>query len=236
MKKRLIKKFIPKFVLLRLRKYRGIKYSKKLSNMNTQDIFTEIYNNNYWQSNESASGPGSSLSQTESLIKDFENLLNEMKIKSVLDIPCGDFKWMQKVNISKIDYIGADIVEELIKKNIEKYKSKNINFRVLNLITDPLPKSDLIIVRDCLVHFSNADIYNAMRNIKLSGCKYILTTTFTNYNLNHDIVTGDWRRINLQENPFNFPKPILIINENCTEGDGEYKDKSMALWKISETQ
>ena len=48
-----------------------------------------------------------------------------------------------------------------------------------------------------------------------------------------DIVTGDWRPLNLQDKPFNFPSPILIINENCTEDGGEYSDKSMALWDIS---
>ena len=57
-----------------------------------------------------------------------------MKITSVLDIPCGDFNWMQKVDLSNIEYIGADIVEELIKKNIEIYEGKNnLRFKVLNL-------------------------------------------------------------------------------------------------------
>jgi hypothetical protein len=91
----------------------------------------------------------------------------------------------------------------------------------------------MIIVRDCLVHLSYEDINSAIKNIKSSGSKYLLTTTFTNYHLNHDIVTGDWRPLNLQEKPFNFSSPILVINENCTEGNGEYKDKSMAMWDIS---
>lgn len=95
-----------------------------------------------------------------------------------------------------------------------------------------MPKSDIVIIRDCLVHFSYEDIFNAIKNIKSSGSKYLLTTTFTNNHFNHDIVTGHWRRLNLLEKPFNFPSPILVINENCTEGNGESKDKSMALWEI----
>ena len=157
-----------------------------------------------------------------------------MNIMSILDLPCGDFNWMQKVDLSKIDYVGADIVEELINKNIRQYKEKaNLKFKVINLITDPLPKTDIIIIRDCLVHLSYEDIYSAIKNIKSSGAKYLLTTTFTNYNMNHDIVTGDWRPLNLQKKPFNFSSPILVINENCTEDNGKYKDKSMALWDIS---
>ena len=208
---------------------------REYKNKTTNEVFTKIYENNHWKSSESVSGAGSELEQTKSLRKNLEKILNDMKITSVLDIPCGDFRWMQKVDLSKIDYIGADIVEELIKINKEQYKEKsNFKFMVLNLIKEPLPKSDIIIIRDCLVHLSNADIFAAMNNIKSSGCKYLLTTTFPNHHLNSDITTGAWRTINLQEKPFNLPSPILIINENCTEGNREYKDKSMALWELSE--
>ena len=229
---KLIKKFIPAWLLRWYRK-RNMKISK-FQNMSTNEVFTEIYNNNLWKSSESISGTGSDISQTKSLIKDLDKLLTDMTITSVLDIPCGDFKWMQKVDLLKIDYIGADIVDELIKSNIRQYKERgNFKFKVLNLITDPLPKSDIIIVRDCLVHLSYENIYSAIKNIKSSGSKYLLATTFTNYHLNFDIVTGEWRPLNLQEKPFNFPSPILVINENCTEDNGKYKDKSMALWEIS---
>lgn len=200
--------------------------------MSTKETFTEIYKTNFWSSNESPSGGGSELIQTKSLINDLEKLLKDMDIKSVLDIPCGDFNWMQKVDLSKINYIGADIVNELIKSNSMKFiKSPNLNFKVLNLIDDLLPQCDIVIVRDCLVHLSFEDIRNAIKNIKSSGCKYLLTTTYTNSHLNFDIITGEWRRLNLQKPPFNFPNPIFVINENCTE---EYEeDKSMALWEIS---
>jgi hypothetical protein len=157
-----------------------------------------------------------------------------MNIKSVLDLPCGDFNWMQRVDMSNVEYIGGDIVEDLIKSNIKQYKEReNITFQVLNLITDTLPKSDLIFARDCLVHLPFKEVNSAINNIKSSGSKYLLTTTFTNRKKNNDIVTGDWRPLNLQEKPFNFPTPILIINENCTENNGQYNDKSMALWDIS---
>jgi hypothetical protein len=90
----------------------------------------------------------------------------------------------------------------------------------------------LIFVRDCFVHLSYKDIDSAIKNIKSSASKYLLTTTFTNHHLNVDILTGEWRPLNLQVQPFNFSTPILVINENCTEGNGEFIDKSMALWEI----
>ena len=235
--KKNIKSFVPAWILKWYRSKNNNKNLKtsKFGNLNTNEVFTEIYKNNYWKSSESKSGTGSEIIQTELLINELDKLLIKLNIESVLDLPCGDFKWMQKVDLSNINYLGADIVEELIRSNINIYckESQNIKFQVLNLITDSLPKMDLIIVRDCLVHLPYKDIFAAIKNIKSSGSKYLLTTTFTKHNSNQDIDTGDWRRINLNKKPFNFSKPILIINENCTEDGGIYNDKSMALWDIS---
>ena len=51
----------------------------------------------------------------------------------MLDIPCGDFYWMKEVDLKDIEYIGADIVDELIKKNNDKFKAVKqlgYNFRL----------------------------------------------------------------------------------------------------------
>lgn len=226
----LLKRVVPLW-LLKLHRNRT---AAKFRNLHTEEVFSKIYKSNHWKSSESISGAGSEIKQTETLISNLNRLLNDYSIKSVLDLPCGDFRWMQKVDLANVDYIGADIVEDLIKSNVQRYKeSPKLTFKVLNLITDPLPKCDLIIVRDCLVHLSYADIAKALQNIKTSGSKYLLTTTFTDCQLNHDIVTGGWRPLNLCKSPMNLSAPVLIINENCTEGNGEFKDKSMGLWVIS---
>lgn len=122
----------------------------KIRNKSPKEVFTEIYKSSLWGSSEGGSGTFSVKKQTESLINNLDKLLNDLNISSILDIPCGDFNWMQKVHLSNIDYIGADNVEELIENNIKQYKEKeNVKFMVINLIKDPLPKSDLIFVRDC---------------------------------------------------------------------------------------
>jgi len=227
--KNFVKKITPKF----LRKlYHEKKYNKKYSNMTTSDVFRDIKNTNFWYSSESISGSGSEIEQTKTLITELPNFFKEKNIKSILDIPCGDFNWMRKVDLSEINYLGGDIIDELISENIEKYGSERIKFMVLNILTDVLPKTDLIFVRDCFVHFSNKDIQNAISIIKKSGCKYLMATTFINNHKNIDIITGKWRPVNLQDAPFNFPEPEYILVENCTEFDGKYKDKSMGLWLI----
>jgi hypothetical protein len=42
-----------------------------------------------------------------------------------------------------------------------------------------------------------------------------------------DIRTGGWRTLNFQLPPFNFPPPLHLLNENCTEAGGKFFDKSL---------
>ena len=200
----------------------------------TVEIFTDIYTNNKWRGKESVSGPGSDTSQTKTIIKELPILFNNFGISKILDIPCGDFNWMKNINLSEIEYIGADIVNELIENNKKLYLKDTVQFYKLNLIKDNLPEVDLVFSRDCLVHFSFEDIFSSLNNLCVSHSKYFITTTFSERIKNYDIVTGDWRPINLEIAPFFLPKPIKIINENCTENNGIYSDKSLGLWKIDD--
>ncbi|HEY5368240.1 MAG TPA: class I SAM-dependent methyltransferase [Hanamia sp.] len=234
--KKFINKITPQILIDLYLKYIYSKKRKRNRNFdNSPDVkFKEIYKTNYWNSNESASGTGSDLEQTKTIIKEIEKLIDKLGIETILDIPCGDFNWMQKVNLTNVKYVGADIVNELIINNINKYEAKNnIEFIQKNLINDPLPQSDIIINRDCLVHLSFEDIFKCIRNIKSSGCKYLLTSTFPKHKLNYDIKTGDWRPINLEKSPFNLSKPLLIIDENYV-GTNDLKDKALGLWLIED--
>ena len=136
-----------------------------------------------------------------------------------------------------VDYIGADISEKLISKLKETFggESSEINadrFRVLDITSDELPKADLVIVRDCLVHLSFDDIRKAIENLKRSGSKWLLATTFPGRSP-HDIKAGQWRPIDMTCKEIGMPNPISEFAENCTEGDGAFKDKSLGLWKFN---
>jgi len=227
--KELLKSLIP----YSIRKWNRNRKSKKFRNKSIDQVFTEIYDTNHWANSESVSGHGSEIRQTESLVKDLNKLFEEKNITSVLDIPCGDFNWMQRVDLSNIKYVGADIVENLIERNKAQFQeNKNLQFKVLNLTVDPLPESDVIIVRDCFVHLSYKDINMAIKNIKSSNSKYLLITTYPKTNQNHDILTGDWRALNFQKEPFNFPDPLYIINEEVSKDNVQDKGKCMFLWEI----
>lgn len=204
-----------------------------------RNIFRKIYlkdsfNNYNPQNAVSKSGPGSDLIQTREIIVNLPKLLKSFNVKSILDIPCGDFYWMRQVDVCGSTYLGADIVPEIIDANKEFIKPER-NFEVLDILNDPLPKVDLILCRDLMVHLTFDQISKVIANLKRSGSKYLLTTSFKNRNFNTDIdKIGDWRPINLEKGPFHFPKPLYEIFENCTEGNGKFKDKYLMLFEIKQ--
>ncbi|MFG1931675.1 class I SAM-dependent methyltransferase [Mycobacterium sp. NPDC048908] len=200
----------------------------------TEDVFRSAIRENKWGVNDSESGGGSDLHQTRAIRERLPTLWSDFDIGTVLDLPCGDFYWMRHVPMDGIRYIGADILPELVERNGELYGNPHVTFRRMNMLEDPLPEVDLVLCRDCLVHFSYRDVEAALRNICDSGSTYLLTTTFTERRRNHDIATGQFRPLNLEAQPLSLPAPILVINEGCTEGDGKYQDKSLGLWSVSD--
>ena len=209
-------------------------YRHKLTN--SEEIFTDISDKNAWIGKESISGPGSDIAQTETISKQLPVLFSKYGIKKMIDIPCGDFNWMKHVTLDGVDYIGADILSDLIIKNTRLYERDGIHFKRLDLTRDKLPSVDLILCRDCLVHLSFNKIFRAFKNIYKSQSHYLLTTTFTERQENFNIPTGHWRPLNLQKSPFELPEPLELINEGCTENNGAYTDKSLGLWKLSDIQ
>lgn len=173
------------------------------------------------------------MDQTKILIDTLPVLFQEHHIQMLLDIPCGDFHWMMNVDLDGIAYIGADIVKDLVQKN-KAHERPGVEFYHLDLLQDDLPQVDLVLCRDCLVHLSYSQISAAINNICRSNTSFLLTTTFPGRTSNRDITTGDWRPINLEISPFNFPKPVQLIREQCSEEGGLYDDKSLGLWRINE--
>jgi len=211
-----------------------LKHRDRLQEMDLEGRFSYIFENNLWGSEESRSGIGSTPLETEVLRTEIPATLRAIGTSSVLDVPCGDFRWMCHVDLHGVRYVGADIVPGIVASNREKFSSPRRHFLRLDLTVDPLPYADLVLCRDCLVHLSYANINRAIENMKRSGAKWILTTHFLQIGINTDIADGDWRPLNFTRSPFNFPVPRLTIIEDCREAGGAFDDKSLALWGIAD--
>jgi hypothetical protein len=181
---------------------------------------------------ESISGPGSSLEHTAEIRERLPMLMEDLQVKKLLDAACGDFNWMRHVKLGIDEYLGVDILSSAIARNQEAYTVPGRRFLSFDISRDALPESDLIFCRDCLVHLAYEGVFRVLRNFRRSNSRYLLTTTFVNVRANSDIVTGDWRPLNLQLPPFNLPPPLRTISEKCRENGGRYADKSLGLWSI----
>lgn len=136
-----------------------------LNGTSNQGLFTLIHDKNLWNEQESVSGPGSTFENTKNIRAALPEVFETYGINSILDIHCGDFNWIQHVEMNGIDYTGADIVEKLIDKNNRQFASGYRSSQFLDLVKEPLPKADLILCRDGLVHFYNREIKRSMMNI-----------------------------------------------------------------------
>ena len=205
----------------------------KLGRRSPSNVFQSYYLKNKWGDGESRSGKGSNMGATQELRALLPPLMANLEVKTFLDLPCGDYYWMQHVDLGVDHYTGGDIVPDMIAANTAEHARDGVSFEVIDLIQGSIPRHDLILTRDCLVHLSEAHVKKAVANIKASGSTWLLTTTFPNLGTNEEIATGQWRRIDLQKPPFGFPAPDSMIAEGMEYEKGQGPDKMLGLWRIA---
>lgn len=201
-----------------------------------EERFTAIYEHNYWENGESASGNGSTIAYTRQLREKLPDLFSRFSIRSIFDAPCGDFNWISLVQKETgLEYIGGDIVLPLIESHNRKHAGDKVRFIHLDLTRQPFPKADLMICRDCLFHLSFEDTAAVLRNFVASGIPYLLTTTHANSGAftNKDILTGDFRLIDLFAPPYNFPPDVLYRIDDWQEPEPR---REMCLWRREQVE
>jgi SAM-dependent methyltransferase len=190
-------------------------------------VFAQIYRRNIWGYQETASGSGSTLQYTEKLRQDLPGLLTDLGIRTLLDVPCGDFHWMSHMELPVERYIGCDIVPELIETARSRHGRPDREFHTIDLCNDPLPDADLLLCRDCLIHLSEEMNLLALANILGSSVRYLLTTTYPN-GKNRSIRNGNWFTLNLCAPPYNFPPPVRVIDDWLPP----FPRRQLALWDV----
>ena len=204
-------------------------FANRIDTEFNKKLFTLAYQRSSWRSPESRSGVGATLHRTMLIRPFIGSLIKDLNIKTLLDAPCGDFNWMREVNLSGVAYVGMDIVDELIAKNIEQHGTPHRRFIIYDIIHQPLPQVDLILCRDCTQHLPDNGVRALINNIKKSGSRYLLTSNYPHVEMNKDIedIYNASRATfrNLRKPPFNFPEPIVLFPEG-------FENKTLCLWEI----
>lgn len=202
-------------------------------------VFSYIYDSNHWcpDGGESLSGPGSSMASTSTIRSLLPAILKSVGACSLLDAGCGDFNWMRELvdELGLELYFGVDIAQSVIDENQKKYGTDKIVFMNFDIAEDPLLKVDVIMCRDVLAHLSYEDINCVLRNFKKSGATYLLASNFSAIRDNNlEMVSGNFRSVNLQRAPFNFPEPLISIFEFSSEEKMVRYGKRICLWRIDD--
>jgi 2-polyprenyl-3-methyl-5-hydroxy-6-metoxy-1,4-benzoquinol methylase len=201
--------------------------------LSLQQRFQRIHDTNLWGAEASVSGLGSELDATATLRAELPPLLRRLGVTSLLDAPCGDAGWIARADVG-VHVTGVDIVPDLIGRLRERAARGEISgdYHLADITSDSLPACDAILCRDCLVHLSFANIVRAVENFRRSGARWLIATTFPDWQRNTDCEDGDWRALNFERAPFDWGAPIELLNENCTEAGGGWRDKSLGVWRL----
>lgn len=182
------------------------------------------------------SGSGSTLRRTRRLRRALPGLLQDLEVKTFLDAPCGDWTWMSAVDLTGVKYIGGDISKELVEEVKAEHGGKGRTFKHLDLATDKLPKCDLLMVRECLIHLTDEFRWKVIENIHKAGIPYLfLTVDLVDENVSLS-ENGQHANFNPMRAPFNFPEPLRHVPESHDELDlTELTDANVGPWKRRRT-
>ena len=180
----------------------------------SESIFEQFAIENFWNSSESISGPGSELARTERYRKALVEFLDREGIDSIFDAPCGDLNWMPDVLARHpMHYIGGDISPSVVAA--AQRRNPQLDLRQFDICRDPFPEARVWHCRDAILHLSFADIRTALENAARSQIELALLTTYRARVLrNLDIRTGGWRFVDLERAPFNLPRPLEYLDDS----------------------
>lgn len=174
--------------------------------------FSAVYEQRLWGSPESASGPGSERTAptVRHALKVLDAVIRAHGIRSMVDIPCGDFNWMPELLAAHpgLAYVGYDVVPALIQDN--RLRHPTHDFQPLDITKGAPARADLVFSKDMLNHLDEDDVWAALANMVASGADWLLVTTnrgFDNVDLEPTQPHAS-RHLNLEAPPYSLPEPV----------------------------
>ena len=226
-----LKKLTPSPIRKYFRKVRDKKVAREFSGLSNAEVFEKIYEEKRWGTSDIkdrkySSGDGT---RDKEIVGEYIDAVTNFLFKienleSGLDLGCGDFSvGVSFCNLFK-DYQAMDVAKNVIEENKEIYKSNNVRFSVLDLTSEQIPQTDVILVRQVLQHLSNTEIKKFIKNIEGKFQHLIVTESLSKsmfFRPNKDINTGPGIRIHeksgvvLEKKPFDleFSKMDVIMEE-----------------------
>ena len=188
---------------------------------------------------ESASGPGSKNSVTETAKTLILETIKEKKVKRIIDLGCGDWNWMSTIReeFADVYYEGWDAHEGMVEELNKTYGNENTKFLYKDIVDAEYGEFDLAICRDVLFHLDFKHSQKVLSNLDSAGIPNLITTSFLDVKTNTNIrrynhIMGDWGfyKINLNIAPFNMEEFLVKSVEENISNEGY--TRSICLYSI----
>jgi SAM-dependent methyltransferase len=172
------------------------------------EVFRDAYRKRQWTGGdpdrEFSSGPGSGLTYAQPYCDWVSAFARENGITRVVDLGCGDFRIGQSLLASgNFEYLGVDIVPELIANHGARFGGPKVSFQCLNIIDDDLPPGELCLIRQVFQHLSNREIQTVLK--KCPSYAYVLITEHV-----PDTRVFDRSGVFLDKAPFDLPTRTVL--------------------------
>ena len=190
-------------------------------------VFSRIYERNLWGNDQQSkyySGVGSRGVVATTYVERMSEILNHYSSNlgrqiTVVDLGCGDFEIGKQLvaRVPNMQYIGCDIVPELIAHHKAVFADPRADFQSLDIVADHLPGGDVCLIRQVLQHLSNSEIKKVLGKLRhfkkvyiTEGYPIIVTGPINPDKPAGSDVRFDWRigsgrGVELDKKPFSVP-------------------------------
>ena len=193
-----------------------------------EQVFTALYEYNYWGNNQhpeyrGSSGGGSDVDYNKNTYVPFlKQFIKERHIKTVVDLGCGDFRCGPLIyNDLDITYTGYDAYKKVVDYHNSQYPLPKYSFIHLDFCNqkETIQGGDLCILKDVVQHWSLMNIYTFLDYlVKDRKFKYILLCNCCNQDRdNTDIQNGDWRPLSSKYLPLKKYNPKQLYYYDTKE-------------------
>ncbi len=124
-----------------------------------------FWNQRYTTLPQLGSGPGSRGYAAAYKNRLIRRILQSEPVKTLIDIGCGDLCWLDDEILKQTEFIGVDISNVIVQKNIQRFPT--LTFLEHDIATAPIGrKADLVVCLDVLIHqISRNDFVSSLNNI-----------------------------------------------------------------------
>jgi len=142
-----------------------------------QDIFTAIYEKGRWGTGAGSfcSGPGSMPGPlTDGYVQLMTEYLRSLEGDAVVvDLGCGDMQVSRRLLGSCPNFVGVDVVPDLVKWNRRAFTGESVRFLCLDIVDEELPDGDICLLRQVLQHLSNDQIQKILPKLRKYRASFI---------------------------------------------------------------